>query len=237
MTLTAGAACAQNYTVKLGGAYIVPNATSSNFSGQLPSGSPTLDGVNLEVQSKATLLFSVERAINDNVGVELVLGAPPKHDVKLKVSSAVRAQAGSDLRAGLFTAYADKNIATVKQIAPTLFVNYKFGSASDSFRPYLGLGINYTKLDSTLNATGSDLYQHATATSVKLHLDPSIAPAVQVGATYKIDRTWSVNMGVASSFVSTTLDVTTTGPYGNYTHSTKFNFAPMVYTATVGYSF
>lgn len=233
-TVAATTVSAQTYTVKVGGAYIVPNASSSDFTGQLPvSGAPTLAGVNLEVQSKATLMFSVERAINDNFGVELVLGLPPKHDVKLKVSNAVRAQAGSDPRAALFTAYADKTIAQVKQMAPTLFFNYKFRSASDALRPYLGLGINYTKLDSTLNATGRDLYAHAGASSVKLHLDSSIAPALQAGVTYKVDKTWSVNVGVVSTFVNSTLDVTA----GGYTHTAKFDFTPAVYTASVGYSF
>ncbi len=237
-TLLAGSAGAQTYTVKVGGAYIVPNATSSDFSGRLPvSGAPTLAGVNLEVQSKAALMFSIERAINDNFGVELVLGLPPKHDVKLKVSDSVKAVAqahpGADPRADLFNAYADKTIATVKQMAPTLFFNYKFGSAEDKLRPYLGLGINYTKLDTSLTATGRDLYNHAGASSVDLHLDSSIAPAMQAGVTYKIDRTWSVNVGLVSTFVSSTLDVKA----GGYTHTAKFDFTPTVYTASVGYSF
>lgn len=235
--LIAGTASAQTYTVKLGGAYIQPNANSSNFSGQLPSGAPTLDGVTLEVRPKAAVLFSVERAVNDNLGVELVLGLPPTHDVKLKITPAVRAAAGSDGRATLFTLYADKKIAEVKQVAPTLFFNYKYGSASDSLRPYLGLGINYTKMDSKLTPVGQDLYAHAGATSVKLKLSSSLAPAIQVGASYKIDRNWSLNAGVVSTFVSSNLTVTTTSGAGTFTHQTKFDFTPVVYAASVGYSF
>lgn len=235
--LIAGSASAQTYTVKLGGAYIQPNATSSNFSGQLPLGSATLNGVNLEVQSKSALVFGVERAVNDNLGVELVLGVPPKHDVKLKVTQDVIAARGADPRAALFSAFADKTIAEVKQIAPTLFFNYKYGSAADTFRPYLGLGINYTKMDSKLTTVGQQLYTAAHATSVDLHLSSSLAPAIQAGGTYKIDRNWSVNAGLVSTFVSSTLTVTTTSAAGTFAHTTKFDFTPVVYTASVGYSF
>lgn len=235
--LIAGSASAQTYTVKLGGAYIQPNATSSDFSGSLPSGLPARPGVNLEVQSKATLLFSIERAINENFGVELALGLPPKHDVKLKVSDATRAKVADTHNPYPYQAldqhfvdYADQRIATVKQIAPTLFFNYKYGSASDSFRPYLGLGINYTKMEADLTSTGQALYGGVPMTQ---KLTSSISPAMQVGASYKIDRTWSINMGVASTFVSSTLTVTGNGR----THTAKFDFTPIVYTATVGYSF
>lgn len=240
--LIAGSASAQTYTVKLGGAYIQPNANSSNFSGQLPSGAPTLDGVTLAVQAKSTVVFSVERAINDNLGMELILGAPPKHDVKLKVSDQVKAEAAAramlgDTRGLLFSAYADKTIAQVKQVAPTLFFNYKYGSVSDAFRPYLGLGINYTKMDSELTATGQQLYTAAHATSVKLKLSSSFAPAIQAGGSYKIDRNWSLNAGIVSTFVSSTLTVTTTSTDGTFAHKAKFDFTPVVYAATVGYSF
>ena len=234
-TLLAGSAGAQTYTVKVGGAYIVPNATSSDFSGNLPNGLGARSGVNLEVQSKATLMFSIERAINDNFSVELVLGLPPKHDVKLKVSDAARARAADvtnpfRLLDQHFVDYADQKVATVKQMAPTVFFNYKFGEASANCRPYLGLGINYTKMDADLTDTGKALYSGVPMTQ---KLSSSIAPAIQAGVTYKIDKTWSVNMGLVSTFVSSTLKVTGNGQ----THTAKFDFTPTVYTASVGYSF
>ncbi|MDE2594639.1 MAG: OmpW family protein [Burkholderiales bacterium] len=234
-TLLAGTAGAQTYTVKVGGAYIVPNATSSDFSGQLPNGYATRSGVNLEVQAKATLMFSIERAINDNFGVELVMGLPPKHDVKLKVSDATRAAAANTSNPyhaldQHFVDFADQKVATVKQMAPTLFFNYKFGEASAHCRPYLGLGINYTKMDADLTTTGEALYNGVPMTQ---KLTSSIAPAVQAGVTYKIDKTWSVNMGLVSTFVSSNLTVSGNG----YTHTAKFDFTPTVYTASVGYSF
>lgn len=233
--LLSSSALAQNYTVKIGGAYIDPRATSGDFEGRLPSGAPTLGGVTLEVQPKSTVMFSVERHINDNFGVELVLGVPPKHDVELKVDPSVSL---SDPRGALFSMFKDSAIAEVKQVAPTVFFNYKYGASGDAFRPYLGLGINYTKMDAKLNAGGHRLYQLAGATSVKLHLEPSIAPALQAGLTYHFGRQWSVNAGVVSTYVTSTLTVTSTNAGGaTYQHTAKFDFTPMVYTASVGYSF
>ncbi|MGE5450332.1 MAG: OmpW/AlkL family protein [Acidobacteriota bacterium] len=234
-TLIAGTASAQTYTVKVGGAYIVPNATSSDFWGPLPNGAQARGGINLEVQPKATLMFSLERMLNDNFSVELVLGLPPKHDVKLKVSDQTRANAADvtnpyRLLDAQFVRYADQKVATVRQMAPTLFFNYKFGEASANCRPYLGLGINYTKMDADLTDAGKALYGGVPMTQ---KLSSSIAPAIQAGVAYKIDKTWSVNMGLVSTFVSSTLAVSGNGK----THYAKFDFTPTVYTASVGYSF
>lgn len=226
--LIAGSASAQTYTVKLGGAYIQPNATSSYFSGTLPNGAATRSGVNLEVQNKATVLFSIERAINANFGIELALGLPPKHDVKLRVSNEVRSSAHPVDQH--FTHFADQRVATVKQIAPTIFFNYKYGAAGDALRPYLGLGINYTKMDAELTDTGKALYGGVPMTQ---KLSSSIAPALQAGVSYKLDQNWSANLGVASTFVSSTLTVSGNGR----THTAKFDFTPVAYTASVGYSF
>ena len=101
----------------------------------------------------------------------------------------------------------------------------------------MGLGINYTKMDADLTTTGQQLYAAAYATSVNLHLTSSFAPAIQAGGTYKIDRNWSVNAGLVSTFVSSTLTVTTTSSAGTLSHSAKFDFTPVVYAASVGYSF
>lgn len=234
-SLVSGAAVAQSYTLKLGGAYIDPRANSSDFEGRLPSGVPTLGGVTLAVQPKSTVMFSIERAINDQFAVELVLGVPPKHEVELKVASNVSL---ADGRGRLFSAFRNKAIAEVKQVAPTVFFNWKLGQAADAVRPYVGLGINYTKMDAELNAAGESLYRQAGATAVKLNLRSSIAPAIQAGVSYQFDRQWSLNAGLVTTFVSSTLTVSTqNAANGRYEHTAKFNFTPVVYAASVGYAF
>ncbi|WP_290642620.1 OmpW family outer membrane protein [Aquabacterium sp.] len=109
LTLVSASALAQTYTVKIGGGYIDPRATSSSLEGTLPTGFagapvvPLSEGNHLQVMPKSTVLFSVERSIDDHWGAELVLGFPPTHDVKLRVSDAIKAGAATaaQIKAGL----------------------------------------------------------------------------------------------------------------------------------------
>ncbi len=94
------AASAQTYTFKIGAGRIDPRATSSDLEGTLPSNLPTGLGLpavinvpagnQLEVMPKSTVLFSIERSFDDHWSAELVLGIPPTHDVKLRVSDAIK---------------------------------------------------------------------------------------------------------------------------------------------------
>ncbi len=119
-TLGTGAVCAQTYTVKIGGGYIDPRATSSSLEGTLPTGFagapvvPLSAGNRLEVMPKSTLLFSVERSINEHWSAELVLGFPPTHDVKLRVSDKIKAGAARAAQVkGSLGADAFTNLTTV----------------------------------------------------------------------------------------------------------------------------
>lgn len=108
-TLVAGSAFAQTYTVKIGAGRIDPRATSGDLQGTITtgfSGAPVVPlsaGNQLEVMPKTTLLFSIERGFGDHWGVELFMGIPPTHDVKLRVSDTVKAGAAvaAQVKAGL----------------------------------------------------------------------------------------------------------------------------------------
>ena len=228
--LSGASVAAQSYTVKLGGAHIDPRATSSEFSGTLPGPRPVVPGVTLDVSPKSTLVFSIERHLNDQLSLELALGLPPKHDVKLRASEALLGGTYGPLAAFYYGQFADGTIATVKQVAPTLFLNYRFGSAGDVWRPYLGLGINYTRLKATLTNTGRTFYQ---GVPMDLSLTDSWGPALQLGMSYRITKQWSLNAQVASAVVETKLRVRG----GGGEHQATFEFTPTVWMATVGYSF
>jgi outer membrane protein len=81
-------------------------------------------------------------------------------------------------------------IAKVKQRAPTLFVNYNFGAPSEKFRPFVGLGLNYTQFfDATLLTASNDI---VTGGPTKLKLKESFGLAGQIGIRYQYDDRWSV---------------------------------------------
>lgn len=113
--VAAGSVSAQTYTVKIGGGYIDPRATSGDIEGTLPDhagGTVTAPaGNNLQVMPKATMLFSIERAFNDNWSAELILGVPPTHDVKLRVGDTVKN--GATLYSQTLTQAGSSNPATV----------------------------------------------------------------------------------------------------------------------------
>jgi outer membrane protein len=269
--LAAQAAVAQTYTVKLGYGRIDPRATSSDLEGTLPTGDTLVPlaavpaGNNLEVQPKSTVLFSIERSLNDNWSVELALGIPPTHDVKLNVSDEIKAAAktaaavkSSPLGADAFTnpakasaaagavggyanyvklkvadhvaAYDGVAVSRVKQTAPTIFLNYKFFDATSKFRPYVGVGFNYTKFTAKTTAAGDALYNDG---QVKIHLTNSIGLAFQTGVTYQIDKTWSVNAGWATAAVKNNMTITT----ATSKQEASYRFHPSLFSATVGYTF
>lgn len=244
--LLASNAQAQTYTVKIGGAYIDPRASSSALQGTLPTGVPALPliavqpGNVLEVQPKATVLFSISRSFNDNWDAELVLGVPPEHDVKLRVGEGTKAIASAP--AGTLPALVNKGVAqhvasddgkvvaTVKQVAPTLFLNYKFGDASSALRPYVGIGVNYTQFSATSTEVGNALYNDG---PVRISLTNSVGLAFQMGLGYKLDKNWSVNAGWATASVKNDIKIRT----NTSEQTASYRFHPSVFSVTAGYQF
>lgn len=246
--LGAASAAQAQYTIKLGGAYIQPNATSEPLRGGVAVPSPLSGhlalngGVSFEVQNKGTAILAIERALTDDWSVEFVLGTPPKHDVKLRVdnpqidaTNVSPSVAQGAATAGLKSKLAAQNgqvVATVRQWAPTVFFNYKFLESSSAFRPFVGIGINVTRFKARTTAAGDTLY--ADGAKPEISLSDSIGPAVQLGMQYKLDQNWSINASVATARVDNKMTIVTKS---GLRQESSFRFNPTVYTATLGYSF
>lgn len=248
--LSANSASAQ-YTVKLGGAYFDTHATSTPLQGQLPVvyrgtyyGNANLsNGPSLEVQNKGTVTFSIERALDAHWSVELLMGNPPKHDVKLRTGNPVlTATTGLTNTAGAFTPtlvagarqhlLADDGVvvATVRQWAPTVFVNHKFFDTSARLRPFVGVGINVTRFKARTNDAGDQIYNDG---KPYIQLSDSYGPAVQAGVSYKLDAHWSLNASVLTARVDNKLVIET----AHSRQEATFRFTPTVWSASVGYAF
>lgn len=250
-SLFAADACAQ-YTVKIGGAYFDTNASSTKLRGQLPAVSSqygylgNIDmaaGPSLDVQNKGTVTITIERALTDHWSVELLMGNPPKHDVKLRTGdltlapTATLAGGNAQLQAGAIQQTRRKLVAddgmvvaTVRQWSPTFFVNYKFGEATALLRPFVGLGINVTRFKARTNDVGDQIYNDGKA---YVHLSDSYGPAVQAGLSYKLDAHWSLNASVITARVDNKLIIET----AHSRQEASFRFTPTVWAASVGYSF
>lgn len=261
-TLMAGAAFAQSgYTIKLGYGSIDPRATSSDLKGALPAYNAVVggylgnvsvsSGVSLEVQTQDTLMFSIERALNENWSVELRLGYPPKHDVKLRVrnpqltASADQLSARGtllvtnnvisldDVKNGVgkkLNAYNGQVVAGVRQWAPTLFLNYKFGDKTNALRPWVGVGLNHTTFKSSTNAAGNELYHDG---PVRVKLSDSTGLAFQTGVTYQLDQNWSLQASWMTAAVKHRLTTYT----DHSSQKATYRFHPSVFAAVLAYSF
>ncbi|MGC4062386.1 MAG: OmpW family outer membrane protein [Aquabacterium sp.] len=243
--LAATAAMAQTYTLKVGGASIDPRATSGAVQGTIPIHSPltgsylgnasTNDGVFFEVQRKSTLIFSIERAFDTNWSAELVLGVPPTHDVKLR-SSTPSVTAPGPLAAAVplvkqhLQAADGEVVAKVREIAPTAFINYKFLDASSAFRPYVGVGINYTNFKVTSTDLGNAIYSDG---PVRISSTDSIGLAFHIGADYKFDKHWLLNASWSTAGVKNNITIRT----DHSEQTASYRFHPSVFSVMVGYQF
>ena len=159
-------------TVKLGVIDYQPHARTSGITGL---GVPA--GADATIGSATTLLLTYERELAPNLGLEFVLGVPPK--IKAKGSGTV-AFLGEVLSA--------------KHVAPTVLLNYHFGDAGSALRPYLGAGINYTRF------TGA-----STPYGWQVSLSDSWGLAVQAGLDYALSRQWGLFASVAAVQVKSDL--------------------------------
>ena len=245
LVMLASSSFAQTYTVKFGGGYVDPHATSSDLQGTapgLPAPYNTVPaGARLEVQPKSTVLFSVARSFGDHWEAEMLLGVPPKHDVKLLVSDSIKAlrSSANPYVAGLatkLTAYDGNVMSTVETIAPTFFLNYKFLEATSNWRPYIGAGLNYTHFKAKATARGVEFYN---GNSVDIELSDSYGLALQAGVSYKFDQNWSLNAGLSSTMIKNDLTITSRNASGTTTsrQTAKYDFQPTVLSLMVGYSF
>lgn len=168
----AGLAQAQENTVKFGLTYYQTHADTTGITGP---GIPP--GADADIGSATTVLFTYERLVAPNVGIELVLGVPPKITATATGSVAFLGE-----------------VLTAKNLAPTLLVNYHFGKSGDAFRPYLGAGINYTKFIDISTPYGWDV-----------SMSDSWGWAAQAGFDYAIDKQWGAYASIGLVKVKTDL--------------------------------
>jgi outer membrane protein len=173
LALASGVAFAQQNIVKAGA---ILYTTSSKTSGIDGVGVPP--GADAKTGNATTLLFTYERLVMPNVGVELVVGIPPT--IKAKATGTV--------------AFLGEDILSAKNVAPTLLVNYHFGASGDAFRPYLGAGINYTKFVGIKSKLADNV-----------SMSDSTGLALQAGFDYAFSKEWGLYASIAKIDVKSKL--------------------------------
>ena len=116
---------------------MIEYTTNSKTNGIQGIGVPP--GADAETGNAATLLFTYERLFTPNVGLELVIGVPPKIKAKATGSVAFLATTCSGAQRG---ADADPQLPLRQRRRP--------------LPPHLGAGINYTKFTSVKSKLAPD---------------------------------------------------------------------------------
>ena len=186
--------------IKVSASYYDTTGNAENVSGigVPPGGDVTINGA-------WTAIFTYERMFTPNIGLELVIGIPPK----------TTADAAGSI------AFLGNNILSSKAVAPTLLLNYHFGEPDAKWRPYVGVGINYTKFTDVKSRLGWSV-----------QMGDSWGWAAQGGIAYAIDRNWGMYASVGyadvkSNIVATSATVLTA----------TADFKPFVYSLGVSYGF
>jgi outer membrane protein len=176
-------------------------------------------GANIDAKNVETLYLAYVRRLSPHFDVELTLGYPPLQ----KTVGKGPATLGS-------VPYDGQVIATARWLAPTALVEYVFLSENSRWRPYIGVGVNYTNFyDRNSTAQGNA----ASGGPTKLSLTSSVGPAATVGVAYNIANNWNFYASYSASQVKTKLNADTAGVI----RTSHISFGPQALVLSVGYSF
>jgi outer membrane protein len=131
----------------------------------------------IKASSKTIPEVDITYFFTKNLAAELILTIPQTHSVSISQGALQQA-----------------NLGGFKELPPTLLAQYHFLPDGD-FRPYVGVGLNYTKISGVgLNSTiGGPLGLESSSTGM----------AYQAGFDYKIGKNMFLNFDVKKIFIQT----------------------------------
>ena len=204
--------------MRAGFAHLNPDTGSgTSFAHVLPT---PLAGLGVDISKETLLFFSVAKDITPQLEIELAAGLPPTHDISVRVAPSAP---------GVLGQFDGRVLAQVRQVAPNLYLNYKFGDAQSAWRPFVGLGLNYTRLSArSASAIGSNI-----GSLVHLHIGSSWGLAAQAGMSYKINDKWSAQASVATFRVKSRMTI----HVGGIERGVTLRMNPVAAAAGLSYSF
>lgn len=153
-------------------------------------------GLGLVVNNKTIPEVDVTYFLTPNVAAELILTVPQKQTVYSNGAS----------------------IGTFKHLPPTLLAQYHF-TGLQGYRPYVGVGINYTDISKVSLLGGA----------VTLDQD-SWGGALQAGVDIALDRNWSINLDVKKVYIKTRV-------YSGGANAGTLRLDPVLAGVGIGYRF
>lgn len=181
----ASAQTAGTWLFKAGVNRITPKVSSGDLS------APSMPGTKVDVESGDSLIFTVGHMITDNITAELFLGLPYKHDI-----------------VGRGAINGTGKIAEIKQLPPTVMLQYRFFEPTAVFRPYTGLGLTYAHFyDEKGTGTLTALTNPGGATT--LRVDDAWGVTAQIGGSYAINQKWFADASIQKTYIKTAAHLST----------------------------
>ncbi|MES2944746.1 MAG: OmpW family outer membrane protein [Pseudomonadota bacterium] len=131
--------------------------------------------LSLSINNKWLPEVDVSYFFSPNIAAELVLTVPQKQTLSAGGTS----------------------IGSFKHLPPSLLVQYHFPQAS--FKPYLGAGINYTRLSSVSLPAGVDVKRN------------SFGPVLQAGVDIPVGKNMYLNLDLKKAWIRTDVSVAGAG--------------------------
>lgn len=209
--VAAGAAQAQQagtISVRAGMTRIMPQTKSGDLS------APSFPHTTVDVGSANALTGGINYMLTDHWAVDLPVGLPFKHKFY-----------GDGAIAGV------GQLGETKVVPATLFAQYRFGAANAAFRPYLGLGVTYSKFfKNRTTAALSAVTGGSPANPTTAYIDNKWGLTPQIGFVWNFSQRWFLDLAYYKSYLKTTAHLSS-----GQTISMRLN--PDVVAVGVGYRF
>jgi len=180
-----GAAQAQvagTISVRAGFTHIAPQTKSGDLS------EPSFPGTKVDVGSATALTGGINYMLTDHWALDLPLGLPFKHSFY-----------GDGAIDGV------GKLGQTKVIPATLFLQYRFAEANAKFRPYLGLGLTYSKFFKNRSTAALTAVTGGTpANPTTAWIDNKWGVTPQIGFVWNFTDRWFLDAAYYKSFLKTT---------------------------------
>ncbi|QXH57141.1 OmpW/AlkL family protein [Pseudomonas maumuensis] len=203
---------AGDFILRAGAITTAPNESS----GDIKLDGAKVSGTKATLDSDTQLGLAFAYMLTDHIGLELLAATPFQHTVGVK-----------GLGPGL-----DGKLADIKQLPPTLSLQYYPMAPSSKFQPYAGVGINYTMF------FDEDLSSNRKAQGFSnMKLKDSVGIAGQLGMDYMLTDNLLVNAAVWYVDIDTKASIDGPSALGVGKTKVDVDVDPWVYMVGIGYKF
>ena len=183
------------------------------------SGPFTPPGINLRIGNVTTTYFAYVRHLDANWSLEFPAGIPPT----VKSYGKGPATAGS-------LPFNGQEVGSAKWFAPSVLIDYKFLDPSQPLRPFVGLGVNYTRFYKLETSAAGDAVNGG---PTRDHLSSTFGPTGTVGASWQLTHEINVVASYSLARVNSNFRSETAGVI----RTTSIHFNPRALVVAAGYSF